>query len=164
MIISDIKKDPSGTSAPSLDRPSTSTISPPSFEESTGIHAPSYSSQFGSSDLFIPQGGEEPPPEFTPYEAEFFVSGDSGDIVSHDRHLNQDGEALYRFLLSHSQIPPTVCLHLHGTHTESRTRTVTRRDSRGDYRTHHEHYTEDVVGTTSLTFLKCHYQQISPRL
>lgn len=92
MIISDTKKDPSGTSAPSLDRPSTSTISPPSFEESTGIHAPSYSSQFGSSDLFIPQGGEEPPPEFTPYEAEFFVSGDSGDIVSHDRHLNQDDE------------------------------------------------------------------------
>jgi hypothetical protein len=35
-------------------------------------------------------GGEEPPPVFTPYEAECFNTG-SGDIVSHDPHLNNDG-------------------------------------------------------------------------
>lgn len=71
--------------------PSTAPVAPPSFAESTGALAPSYS-QFGTPDVFIPQGGEEPPPEFTPYEAEYFVSGSDGDIVSHDRHLNEDGE------------------------------------------------------------------------
>lgn len=36
------------------------------------------------------RGGEEPPPEFTPYEAEFTRDG-NGDIISHDAHLNTDG-------------------------------------------------------------------------
>ena len=40
--------------------------------------------------VYFPPGGEEPPPEFTPYEAEFFISGK--EIVSHDPHLNEDGE------------------------------------------------------------------------
>lgn len=40
--------------------------------------------------VYIPRGGEEPPPEFTAYEAEFFQKGDG--IVSHDKHLNEDGE------------------------------------------------------------------------
>ena len=39
---------------------------------------------------YFPPGGEEPPPEFTPFDAEYFISG--GEIVSHDQHLNQDGE------------------------------------------------------------------------
>ena len=39
---------------------------------------------------YVPPGGEEPPPEFTPYEAEFSVSGN--EIISHDPHLNEDGE------------------------------------------------------------------------
>jgi len=34
----------------------------------------------------------EPPPPFTPYEAEFFESSD-GDIISHDHHLNEDGSS-----------------------------------------------------------------------
>ena len=40
--------------------------------------------------VYIPPGGEEPPPEFTPYEAEYFISGGK-EIVSHDPHLNEDG-------------------------------------------------------------------------
>ncbi|KZT65591.1 hypothetical protein DAEQUDRAFT_768757 [Daedalea quercina L-15889] len=125
---------------------------PPSFEESvaagagpsTAVQSPYsyYEGNLADSDVFVPPGGEQPPP-FTPYQAEFFVSGDS--IISHDRHLNQDGEALYRFLLSHAEIPPTFCVHLRGVHTESRTRMVSRRDNDGQYRTHHEHYTEEVV-------------------
>lgn len=39
--------------------------------------------------LLIP-GSEDPPPEFTPYEAEYELTND-GDIVSHDPHLNEDG-------------------------------------------------------------------------
>lgn len=34
---------------------------------------------------------EEPPPEFTPYEAKCLITGD-GSVVSHDAHLNKDGE------------------------------------------------------------------------
>lgn len=41
-------------------------------------------------DFLVPEGGEEPPPEFTPYEAEYFATS-NGDIVSHDKHLNEDG-------------------------------------------------------------------------
>ncbi|KAI0361563.1 hypothetical protein OH77DRAFT_1444179 [Trametes cingulata] len=93
--------------------------------------------------VYIPAGGEEPPPEFTPYEAEFFISG--REIVSHDLHLNQDGEALYRFLLSQSQVPPSYHLHCSGTHTEHKTRTVWRNDSQGRSQAHTEHYTETVT-------------------
>ncbi|KAF8078651.1 hypothetical protein FPV67DRAFT_69073 [Lyophyllum atratum] len=68
---------------------------------------------------------DERPPSFTPYEAEFFHNSD-GDIISHDHHLNEDGEALYRFLLSHSAAFPLHTLHCGGTHQEQRTRRVTR--------------------------------------
>jgi hypothetical protein len=32
----------------------------------------------------------QPPPEFSPYRADYFEVG-NGDIVSHDSHLNTDG-------------------------------------------------------------------------
>lgn len=35
-----------------------------------------------------------PPPAFTPYEAEWFEVG-YGDVVSHDEHLNTDGEYIH---------------------------------------------------------------------
>ncbi|KAJ7092700.1 hypothetical protein C8R44DRAFT_816319 [Mycena epipterygia] len=89
-------------------------------------------------------GGEEPPPVFTPYEAECFNAG-SGSIVSHDPHLNCDGEALYRFLLSQSTTVPEFRLHCRGTHTETRYRHVTHRNSDGRTRTRRESYTETVV-------------------
>lgn len=57
----------------------------PSFEESVGHVVVSFDD---AVDTF-PAGGEDPP-EFTPYEAEYLVSG-NGDIVSHDPHLNEDG-------------------------------------------------------------------------
>jgi len=62
------------------------------------------------------------PPPFEPYEAEFFESSD-GDIISHDHHLNEDGEALYRFLLAQSAKPPSYLLTINGTHQEHRTTT-----------------------------------------
>lgn len=48
------------------------------------------------------------------------------------------GEALYRFLLSQSQIPPQLLLHLHGEHEEHRARTVRRVDDRGHSHWHTE--------------------------
>ena len=41
-------------------------------------------------EVVYPHYGEEHPPEFTPYEAESFTTGD-GHVVSHDPHLNEDG-------------------------------------------------------------------------
>ncbi|KAH9171781.1 hypothetical protein EDB89DRAFT_2229679 [Lactarius sanguifluus] len=69
---------------------------PPSFEESVG-HLVIDIDKFPEP---IPDG--EDPPEFTPYEAVHWVSKD-GEIISHDSHLNEDGEALYRFLLSQAE-------------------------------------------------------------
>lgn len=66
---------------------------------------------------------DDAPPPFSQYEAEFFLSSD-GDIISHDHHLNEDGEALYRFLLAQSQEPPLYLVDILGTHTEYRTRII----------------------------------------
>ncbi|KAF8642356.1 hypothetical protein AX16_009625 [Volvariella volvacea WC 439] len=86
-------------------------------------------------DIVFAPGPEErdPPPEFTPYDAEFFLTGED-DVVSHDPHLNSDGEALYRFLLSQSQNKPSYRLRCRGTHQETRTRWVRHHhdDSRQD--------------------------------
>ena len=41
--------------------------------------------------LDIPATNLEPPPEFTPYEAEHFEAA-CADVVSHDPHLNTDGK------------------------------------------------------------------------
>jgi hypothetical protein len=58
---------------------------PPSFEESAGHLVVTFDDVVDN----FPAGGEEPP-DFTPYEAEHWVSR-SGDIISHDSHLNEDG-------------------------------------------------------------------------
>ncbi|TFK77124.1 hypothetical protein BDN72DRAFT_754946 [Pluteus cervinus] len=68
-------------------------------------------------------GQDVSPPEFTPYEAEFFLVAND-DVVSHDPHLNGDGEALYRFLLSQSQSAPMYRLSCQGSHTEMRSHWV----------------------------------------
>ncbi|KAJ7071055.1 hypothetical protein C8F01DRAFT_1108882 [Mycena amicta] len=95
------------------------------------------------SDAVNIPGGEEPPPDFAPYEAECFQSG--GDTISHDAHLNADGEALYRFLLSQAMTPPVFQLHCKGNHTETRYRHVNHRHSDGRTRTRTESYTETVL-------------------
>lgn len=62
-----------------------SEVPPPTFEESVG-HLVVDFDRFPEP---FHDGGEEPP-EFTPYEAENWVSKD-GAIISHDHHLNEDG-------------------------------------------------------------------------
>jgi hypothetical protein len=66
---------------------------PPSFEESAGHLVVTFDDAIDN----FPAGGEEPP-EFTPYEAEHWVSR-SGEIISHDSHLNEDGVAIGRTYL-----------------------------------------------------------------
>ncbi|KAI0305305.1 hypothetical protein B0F90DRAFT_1703335 [Multifurca ochricompacta] len=116
-----------------------SAVPPPSFEESAGHIVIDIN---GIVDAF-PTGGEEPP-EFTPYEAEHWVSK-NGEIISHDPHLNEDGEALYRFLLSQAETPPDFLIQCRGTHSETHTRLVDKTDSRGRRYTDTEHYTENVT-------------------
>jgi len=68
------------------------------------------------------------------------------------------GEALYRFLLSQAEAPPTFLVYCHGTHTETRSRLVERTDSRGRRHTDTEWYTETV---TDFDFkIEC---QVPPR-
>jgi len=68
------------------------------------------------------------------------------------------GEALYRFLLSQAEAPPTFLVCCYGTHTETRSRLVERTDSRGRRHTDTEWYTETV---TDFDFkIEC---QVPPR-
>lgn len=55
------------------------------------------------------------------------------------------GEALYRFLLSQAEICPSHRLHCRGTHSETRQRWITERDSQGRTRSRQESYSETVV-------------------
>ncbi|KAF5384853.1 hypothetical protein D9615_001503 [Tricholomella constricta] len=86
----------------------------------------------------------EPPPDFAPYNADYFET-DSGNIVSHDPHLNTDGEALYRFLLAQADKRPSYRLHCRGTHTEHRSRWVTERTNDGRTQSRRETYSETVT-------------------
>ncbi|CAL1695718.1 unnamed protein product [Somion occarium] len=115
---------------------------PPDFGASAKDQA--FPPELTNIDFPVPFGGEDPPPDFAPYEAEYFVTS-IGDIISHDEHLNEDGEALYRFLLSQSQTYPGFFLDIRGSHIEHHTRTVHSTDSQGHSHSRQEHYTETVV-------------------
>ncbi|KAF8560332.1 hypothetical protein OG21DRAFT_1502637 [Imleria badia] len=109
------------------------TVAPPPFEQSAGdplVH-----------ETYTAPGGEDPP-EFAPYDASYFISR-AGDLISHDPHLNEDGEAFYRFLLSQAVAPPRMFLHCRGSHDETHTRFVRSRHGNRELTT--EQYTEKVV-------------------
>ena len=80
-----------------LDNPYTSLTSNPPVPHTVTQAPPPPFQEAGSSlmggDVDYPHYGEEHPPEFMPYEAESFTTGD-GHIVSHDPHLNEDGSSV----------------------------------------------------------------------
>ncbi|KAH7883557.1 hypothetical protein F5I97DRAFT_1944265 [Phlebopus sp. FC_14] len=90
-----------------------------------------------------PPSFDDHPPPFTPYAASYFTSG-QGDVVSHDPHLNEDSEALYRFLLSQASAPPRLVLHCRGSHSEVHTRLVPEHRA-GRIETTTETYTERIT-------------------
>lgn len=96
---------------------------------------------------------DHPPPSFAPYQAEYFEVGNE-DICSHDPHLNSDGEALYRFILARAQRPPFLRVNIAGTHTEHKTRWVTRTESDGRSRQELENYSETVTDFTFCIDIK----------
>ncbi|KAF9475612.1 hypothetical protein BDN70DRAFT_864604 [Pholiota conissans] len=141
----DDKKQVSASSQ--LGEASISNPAPPPFESSQQDHELVDISGTESTPLIHTSPTDRalgPPPEFAPYNAEHF-SLDNQDIVSHDPHLNSDGEALYRFLLSESHTSPSYLLHCHGTHSETRSRWVQERDSHGHSRSRRETYSEVVT-------------------
>ena len=86
---------------------------------------------------------KDPPPALSTYTAAFFTTGNAVHVPC-DPHLDKDsvrlitffifivpiltlrnpGEALYRFLLTHSSSPPTHHLYISDTRNETRTRIV----------------------------------------
>ncbi|KAG9006998.1 hypothetical protein FRB93_008264 [Tulasnella sp. JGI-2019a] len=70
----------------------------------------------GESSNYPPPPLDEPL-EFAPYEASLRVRSDN-HMVSHDPHLNEDGEALYRFLLDQAATPPIFRVGCKGTHKD----------------------------------------------
>ncbi|KIJ68481.1 hypothetical protein HYDPIDRAFT_81594 [Hydnomerulius pinastri MD-312] len=113
-----------------------SSSAPPAFEESSG-------DRIVQDETYAIPGGEEPP-AFTPYDASYFASK-TGDVISHDPHLNEDGEALYRFLLSQASIPPKIVLRCKGSHNETHTRLVHSHREDGQTRMKTEQYTERIA-------------------
>jgi hypothetical protein len=62
------------------------------------------------------------PPPFTEHRARIQLSA-LGDVVSHDAHLNEDGEALLRFLSLHARSAPELWISIRGEHDEQRVET-----------------------------------------
>ncbi|KAI0655128.1 hypothetical protein C8Q70DRAFT_1057778 [Cubamyces menziesii] len=72
------------------------------------------------NDTDTPQTGEKAQAEdsFVPSTVEYKIN-DLGEMVSHDPVLNQDGDALYRFILTHARVRPHFGLRVQGTHVET---------------------------------------------
>ncbi|KAF9015136.1 hypothetical protein BDQ17DRAFT_1418251 [Cyathus striatus] len=127
-------------SSPTMDHP---LAPPPPFQDDPSPDSAHTVLDF--ADVPPPTAEERgPPPDFSIYQAEHFEDG-LRNVISHDPHLNSDGEALYRFLLSQASIPPTYRLHIRGTHSETRYRWVTDRHSDGRTHSRQESYNETVT-------------------
>ncbi|KAF3939355.1 hypothetical protein ABW19_dt0206339 [Dactylella cylindrospora] len=102
---------------------------PPSYEAEGAslLPHPSHSVPEGATNS-VPL---EPPPDFTPYVAEHHEDPTTGHVTSYDAHLNEDGEALYRFLLTQNMHQPRPQVRMRGTHVE---------------RHHHDHRTSNQSG------------------
>ncbi|EPS37360.1 hypothetical protein H072_8967 [Dactylellina haptotyla CBS 200.50] len=89
---------------------------PPSYDaEGTALLShPSHSVPEGATNS-VPL---EPPPDFTPYVAETHENPTTGQVTSYDPHLNEDGEALFRFLLTQNMYSPRPQVRMKGTHLE----------------------------------------------
>ncbi|KAG8994550.1 hypothetical protein FRB94_009797 [Tulasnella sp. JGI-2019a] len=69
----------------------------------------------------MPSDGKDTQLPLTSYNSEMRIRGDT-HLISHDPHLNANGEALHRFLLEQAVFPPQFFVSCKGTHQETRTR------------------------------------------
>ncbi|KAJ1306368.1 hypothetical protein OPQ81_007374 [Rhizoctonia solani] len=108
--------------------------------------------------------GTEAPERDPPYQANYETTS-SGDIYSRDRHLNEDGEALYQFLVSQANVPPKFLLKCRGTHPETHVKHVTRTetvDGRTVTVTEPETHTETMVDFDFTIDISHYLRQIPP--
>lgn len=134
--------------------------------ESDDVEAPLLGHTVGDVQL-DPFRDLPPPPQYSPYRATYKQKGKG--VVSRDDHINEDGEALYRFLLDHNSPPAMeikvygnyifsdvgfkrsrVKIDIHsrlliGTHDVTKWRTETHHNSDGTTRDEQHSYTEEVV-------------------
>lgn len=133
--------------------------------ESDDVEAPLLGSTVGDVQL-DPFRDLPPPPQYSPYRATYKQKGKG--VVSRDDHINEDGEALYRFLLDHNSPPAMeikvygrfiflmgiigsrVQIDIHsrlliGTHDVTKWRTEIHHNSDGTTREEQHSYTEEVV-------------------
>ena len=96
MIIPDDRKDVKVSLDEHLDLQGASSSNvqdpPPPFEDNALRQVPDVLNDL-SPHIYVPPAdttGEEPPPDFELYEADYRQESD-GTIVSHDPHLNEDG-------------------------------------------------------------------------
>ncbi|KAF8434463.1 hypothetical protein BGX38DRAFT_161442 [Terfezia claveryi] len=104
--------------SPHLDEPL------PSYEHSTSLPA--------SSPTTVPSSD---PPPFSIYQPTTHPHYLNNHLVTHDPHLNTDGEALYQFLLQENLIPPIQHVQVRGSHQVRNTVWETDREGRSKAKT-----------------------------
>lgn len=83
------------------------------YEDVTNDFGPLLQGQVGDADVAQSgiSAGRPLPPDYSTYQAEY--KENSKGIVSYDKHLNEDPEALYQFLTTHNSRPGIV-VDFHG--------------------------------------------------
>ncbi|KAI8969068.1 hypothetical protein BDF20DRAFT_805028, partial [Mycotypha africana] len=74
--------------------------------------------------------GRPAPPQYSLYRATYETVKDG--IISRDKHINQDGEALLQFLYQHNNKPPRMIMHFYGYHEETVWITQTYKNNNGE--------------------------------
>ncbi|CEP13510.1 hypothetical protein [Parasitella parasitica] len=99
-----------------------------SSSSSSGPNVPLLSA-FEADNANDPFRGRPAPPGYSLYRAKYEIVKDG--IISRDRHINQDGEALLQFLCQHNK-PPRMLIHFYGYHEETVWVTQSTRNQDGD--------------------------------
>ncbi|KZT59111.1 hypothetical protein CALCODRAFT_450712 [Calocera cornea HHB12733] len=146
-----IIEDPASKNAPPLESPfqpysDEDPAPPPEYDA-----GPSHDGHIELGDSTAPLlpanvDAAEAPPQFSVFRPRFVVMA-SGNTYSHDPHLNEDGEALYRFLLSQSSVRPTMEIRVVGTHSTTVYVETVRHDANG-----HEHVSRTPRSDTVTDF------------
>jgi len=106
-------------------------LPPPEFSEhSPHVYSQGRRTQFTDTGPLVFGASEGIPPTI-------HVKAAESNILTHDPHLNEDGEALYRFILKSALTPPKATIRIRGSHEESREVTSDHARHHDDGQRHH---------------------------
>ncbi|ORZ12751.1 hypothetical protein BCR42DRAFT_419887 [Absidia repens] len=91
--------------------------------------------------LFQHENTTPPPPNYSQYHAQYQTN--KTGLLSRDRHLNQDGEALTQFFQKHN-IPPHMKIRFYGYHDETYYKSKNVRDKHGHWKEQRKPVTKRV--------------------